>query len=68
MIHWYSNEVWGDWGWTFTVGWVLLSFSIWPSWSINILFLIPLAIGIILVSVSTYLASKTHRALKSERR
>ncbi len=60
-----SSEVWGIWGWLFVVGFVLLMSTV-GLWSVHVLFLLPLILGIALVGLSAYHAEKRYRALKRQ--
>ncbi len=71
---WLSREVWDGWDWIFGIGFVLLLLvisqiiyfyvSAVELWFAQVLFLLPLILGVALVGLSAYHAQKRYRALK----
>ncbi len=61
-----SSQVWGNWGWIFVLGFVLLTSTV-GLWSVHVLFLLPFVAGIVLIGLSTYHAEKRYQALKRQK-
>ncbi len=66
-VSWLSREVWDGWDWIFGIGFVLLLGTA-GLWSVHVLFLLPLILGIALVGLSAYHAEKRYRVLKRQER
>ncbi len=60
-----SSEVWGNWGWLFVLGFVLLMSTV-GLWSFHVLFILPLIAGVILIGISAFYAEKRYRVLKRQ--